>query len=123
MSTLALNSSNDLYFVNGRLALIEGNNSDVEILQRIKIRLRFFKSEWFLNVEHGIPYFQEILGSKALDINIIETILREQILDVQGVKQILESSIDYDPNDRKVLYTVKIISINNTVITDNLAVL
>ena len=123
MTTLAINSDNDLYFTNRRLTIISGSNTDEEILQRIKIRLRFFKDEWFLNSEHGLPYFEDILGSKNLDLNIVESILREQILDVEGVREIIESSIDYDENEREVQYSVNIVSINNSVITENLVVL
>ena len=31
------------------------------LVQRIKIRLLVFLGEWFLNIDRGIPYFQEIL--------------------------------------------------------------
>lgn len=123
MSTFTLDSNNDFYFENKKLAIISGNNTDEEILQRIKVRLKFFKDEWFLNSEHGLPYFQDILGSKNLDFNIIESILREQILQVEGVKEILESSIDYDKNQREIKYSVNIVSVNNTVITEDLIVI
>ena len=134
MSTLALNSNNDVYFtLAGRLATIENKNSDAEILQRIKVRLRFFKDEWFLNSEHGVPYFRDIveteasdiyiLGSKSLDLNILESIFREQILDVEGVKGLIESSVDYVGTQRKITYFFQVVSINNTKINDNLIVL
>jgi hypothetical protein len=123
MSTLALNSQNDLYFTNNRLVLISGSNTDEEILQRIKVRLKFFKDEWFLNSDHGLPYFDDILGSKGLDLNILESIFREQLLDIEGVKEIVESSVDYDENERQVIYSFTATSINNEVITDNLVVL
>lgn len=134
MSTLALNLNNDIYFTSkGRLAIIENKNSDEEILQRIKIRLRFFKDEWFLNSKHGVPYFRDIiqteasdvyiLGSKSLDSNILESIFREQILSVEGVKGLIESSIDYIGTERKITYFFQVVSINNTKITDNLIVL
>lgn len=133
MSTLALNSDNDIYFNNaGRLVAIADKNSDAEILQRIKVRLRFFKGEWFLNLDHGVPYFDDaldgnggsednaILGSKSLDNNIIESIFRKEILNIEGVKGLLESSVDYDPVERKVSYYFSAVSINNTTINDNL---
>lgn len=133
MSTLALNSDNDIYFNNaGRIVTIADKNSDAEILQRIKVRLRFFKGEWFLNTDHGMPYFDDtldgnggsgdnaILGSKNLDNNIIESIFRREILSVEGVKGLLESSVDYDPVERKVSYYFSVVSINNTTINDNL---
>ena len=123
MSTFALDSNNDLHFNNGRLVIISGNDTDEEIAQRLKMRLKLFKGEWFLNSEHGLPYFEDILGSKNLDINIIESILREQILDVKGIKEIIETSIDYDKNDRKIIYFIKAVSINNSIITQNLVLL
>jgi len=134
MSTLALNSDNDIYFTSaGRLVTIDNKNSDAEILQRIKVRLRFFKDEWFLNSKHGVPYFRDIieaeasdvyiLGSKSLDLNILESIFREQILDVEGVKGLIESSVDYVGTERKITYFFQAVSINNTKITDNLIVL
>lgn len=121
MSTLAINSDNDIYFdSSSRLVLIEGSNTDEEILQKIKIRLRFFKEEWFLNTDHGIPYFQDILGSKNLDNNILESIFRKAILDVEGVKAMIESSVDFDPVERKVSYYFNALSVNNTTVTDEI---
>jgi hypothetical protein len=123
MTTLAINSDNDLYFTDRRLTIISGSNTDEEILQRIKIRLRFFKDEWYLNSDHGLPYFEDILGTKNVDINGVESLFREQILDVEGVREITESAIDYDGTTRKLSYSFSAVSINNTVITEDLVVL
>jgi len=123
MSTLALNSENDLYFTNNRITILSGSNTDEEILQRMKVRLKFFKNEWYLNSEHGLPYFENILGTKNIDLNILESIFREQLLAIEGVKEITESSVDYNENERQVIYSFSATSINNTVITDNLIVL
>ena len=49
--------------------------------------------------------------------------IRDRILSVQGVKEIVESSIDYDANKRQFEYSVNLISINNTVITENLFII
>lgn len=123
MSTLALNSDNDLYFVNNRIILISGNNSDEEILQRVKVRLKFFKDEWYLNSDHGIPYFQDILGTKNLDLNILDSIIREQVLAVEGIKEILETSVDFDADDRRVDFFFQATTINNTTISDNFIII
>ena len=123
MTTLAINLDNDLYFTDRRLTIISGSNTDEEILQRIKVRLRFFKDEWYLNSEHGLPYFQDILGTKSVDINAVESLFRDQILDVEGVKELTESAIDYDGVTRKLSYSFSAVSINNTVITEDLVVL
>ena len=123
MSTLALNSENDLYFTKNRLTILTGANTDQEILQRIKIRLKFFKDEWFLNSEHGLPYFENILGTKNIDLNILESIFREQLLDIEGVKSVIESSVDYNASNRQILYAFSIASVSNTVILNNFIVL
>jgi hypothetical protein len=123
MSTLKINSNNDVYFDSaGRLVMINGANSDEEIKQRVSIRLRAFEGEWFLNTDYGVPYFFDILGTKSLDLNIVESLLRIEILGVEGIKEIIGSSIDYDPNERKVSYTFQATTINNTVITDDLTI-
>ena len=77
MSGFALNKENDLYFTNGKLAFINGTNTDQEILQRIRVRLRFFQGEWYLNINHGIPYLNNILGTKQININIIDNFFRD----------------------------------------------
>lgn len=123
MSTLALNSENDLYFTKNRLTILTGANTNQEILQRIKIRLKFFKDEWFLNSEHGLPYFENILGTKNIDLNILESIFREQLLDIEGVKSVIESSVDYNASNRRILYAFSIASVSNTVILNNFIVL
>jgi hypothetical protein len=123
MSQLKLNANNDLHFTsNGQLVLIEGVDSDEEILQRVRIRLKSFKGEWFVNSNYGLPYFDEILGSKNLDLNIVESILRSNIIAVKGIKELLESSIDYDADNRSILYTFNAATVNNTIITDNLTI-
>lgn len=121
MSTLAINSDNDVYFDDaGMLVTIAGSNSDEEILQRVEIRLRFFKGEWYLNTDHGLPYFQDILGTKALDLNGVESLFRKAILDIEGIKELIETSIDYDETERKVNYFFQASTVNNTTIKTTL---
>ena len=121
MSTLAIDSDNDLYFDNsGRLVTISGAGTDEEILQRVKIKLRFFKNGWFLDTNHGIAYFDEIIGEKTIDINAVESIFRKAILEVEGISNILESSIDYSAADRELDFFFKATTINNTTIESTL---
>jgi len=34
------------------------------VAQDIRLRIRLFRGEWFRNVDHGVPWEQEILGHK-----------------------------------------------------------
>lgn len=120
MGAFALNEHNDIYFKNGDIAIIPGNNTDEEIAQRIKIRLQFFQGEWYLNTAHGVPYFPEIFGTKDITSNAFDSFMQEQILDVEGVTEILQTKTDYDTKQRKLFYEFKVVTINSTSIIDNI---
>jgi hypothetical protein len=120
MSTLALNADHDFYFENNRIVLIDGKDSDEEIKQRIRVRLWFFLDSWFLNSSHGLPYFQEILGSKAISLGAVKQIFSENISNVQGVAQLLDSRFDYANLERSFSYTFEALTVNSTIITDQL---
>lgn len=104
-------NTNDLVIENYNLKLVKGGD---EIVQRVRVKLRFFQGEWFLDTSHGVPYFQSLLGKKNIDFGDALTILDEAVLEVEGIKEIISSSLDYDANQRKVFYTFKAQSINNT---------
>lgn len=116
MSTFELENNDLVFSSNGRLKVISGENTDKEIKQRVEIRLKTFKTEWFLDVQHGVPYFFDILGTKNIDFNILESLLREQILSVNGIKALIQSSIDYSQSERKLIYNFQATTINNTTI-------
>lgn len=81
---LALDENGDLALSGGDLVLLEGAE---EVAQRLRIRLRLFLGEWFLDASAGMPYFQRILGHKIAEPALL-SILREQILDTPGVESI-----------------------------------
>jgi len=80
-------SVHDLIFINGECPTT-GDLIDV-VTQRLYIRLRTFLGEWFLNVEYGIPWLEEILGHKVPKSRV-DMILQDQILAETGVRQITE---------------------------------
>ena len=119
MSSLGLNDDNDIFFTDYNLTFVTDIND--QILQRVKVRLRFFEGEWFLNTAHGVPYFQSILGQKPLNLNLVSNILIEAILDVEGIASIEESIIDYEEVERKIKFefiakTISGTSINDTIL-------
>lgn len=69
------------------------------VAQSIGIRLRTWLGEWFLDTTHGVPYLERVLG-KAPRPEIVEAILRAQILDVASVRSIKSFSLKIDNSTR-----------------------
>jgi hypothetical protein len=83
------------------------NNTDW-IMQKIRIKLRTFLGEWFLDTSVGIPFF-EIL-EKNPNTKLLEAIFKQKILEVAGVAEIVSFSLDYSGTTRTVkpVFSVKL---------------
>jgi hypothetical protein len=86
------------------LAIVSGSEL---VTQRLQVALQLFKGEWFLDADAGIPWYQEIL-EKGVDVTVVDSILRKQILATEGVNRILtySSSIDAATRIVSVAFTV-----------------
>ena len=49
-----------------------------QIAQAIGIHLRTWIGEWFLDLDHGVPYLDEVLGKRRPEM--VEAVLRQHIL-------------------------------------------
>jgi len=67
----------------------------LEVAQRIHVRLRFFKGEWFLNLEEGTPWYEELLKKGASD-RTIRSIFGQVIGKCPGVDEM--TSLSYSLN-------------------------
>lgn len=63
------------------------------VKQKIRIRLQFFKGEYYLNIDAGVPYYQSILG-KQITVDDAIAILKSVIVGTPGVVELL----NFDPN-------------------------
>jgi len=70
--------------------------------QRIKIRLKFFLKEWFLERSVGVPYYESVL-EKAPDLPYVENILKTTILETPRVLTLTSFSLDYDNFTRRLI--------------------
>lgn len=89
-------STNDLEFGSGTFELVDGVEA---IAQELRIRLRFFLGEWFLDSRLGIPYFEKILGKKRRQ-NLIDAIFKKAILTTPGVSSLTRFSQRYEGETR-----------------------
>mgnify|MGYP003403386539 CR=1 FL=1 len=72
--------------------------------QRIKIRLKFFLGEWFLDTAQGVPYYEDILV-KNPDLNIVKADLQKQILTTPEVKELLSFDLALNNQTRTLNVT------------------
>lgn len=80
--------TNDLIFHNGPLTKDYTTQPFVQtVSQRLFILLKTYEEEWFLDLTHGIPYFQSILGKKTTK-SAVDSLLQQEVLAENGVKEI-----------------------------------
>jgi hypothetical protein len=101
---LLLGSDNDLEIVNFDLQLTDNNTT---LKQLLKQELKTFKGDWFLDVDKGLPYYQEILGQRN-SIDAVRSIFIEAIKSVDGVEEIIDLELNLDGKNRtlEIKFTV-----------------
>lgn len=86
-----LDDDDDRVIVNGDWAMASDGPA---IKQGVKIRLRFFRGEWFLDEEIGIPYYERILV-KNPNISEVREWYRRALQSAPGVREI--ARLDTEP--------------------------
>jgi hypothetical protein len=82
-------------------------------IQKTRQALLLFQGEWFLDDDAGMPYYQEILGSKS-GLDRVQTLFIRGIKSVPEIKDILSFSLDFE--DRKLSISFQAVDIyNNTI--------
>ena len=59
------------------------------IAQRLRIRLRSFKGDWFLDLDDGLPYYNDIFG-KNVSLSTIQALLVSKISTTPGIISLLK---------------------------------
>lgn len=68
--------------------------------QAVLTRLRLWVGEWFANTADGTGWSTQVLG-RGTDL-LYEQMIRDRILDTQGVTQIVSLTSQYDADARKI---------------------
>lgn len=93
---LLLDDDGDLVVEGGDLVLSSGLPGAA---QGIRIRVLTFRGEWFLDLDDGVPYFQEILGHKFEETRAREA-FREAIAAAPGVVEVPSITLDFNRGTR-----------------------
>ncbi|KKM27022.1 hypothetical protein LCGC14_1578880 [marine sediment metagenome] len=101
MADIAIDNFNDIAIVNGDLRIVTGPDA---IAQSLRIRLRFFLGEWFLDTRIGIPYYQAILLKNP---NLVATrgIFGQVIRTSPGVISVGDLTLDLNAAKRRLVLT------------------
>lgn len=98
MRVRQLDENRDMTFGNSQLNFYKDSVDGV--VQSVLTRLRLWRGEWYLDTDEGTDYVNGVLGKSKQ--SSIEPLLRERILNTQGVREILSFSITIDENKRNV---------------------
>jgi hypothetical protein len=92
----AVNSSNDIFLLNGKIATITGSE---QVAQSVRTRLLTYLGEWFLDTTAGLPYFQRVF-TKPANFILTEAAIKNEILRTEGVDKLLSFEFSFDRNTR-----------------------
>lgn len=116
MRVRRLNKNGDWTFGSGRSNYATGSEA---IYQCVLTALLSFRGDWFLDLDHGIPWFNYL--RKNPDLMAMENSVKGAILGVTGVERITEFDINLNPDTRVATVSVSYIDtfgLENGVTTD-----
>lgn len=87
----------DLRLTNGHLTFLEGHEA---IAQKVKIRLWFFRGEWYLDQREGIPYWTRLFV-KDPDLPALEAMFRRVIQGTPGIAIVDRLTLELDRATRE----------------------
>ena len=106
MSDWALNGDGDLEVPLGRARVVRGAEA---ISQRLQIRLKFFRGDWYLNVLEGVPYHDFVLRKRTSPA-VRREVFRRAIIGMRGVKQLVSLNVDLDRATRQLQVTGEVVA-------------
>lgn len=113
MRTLNFNDNSDIDF-----RITDGEES---LKQRITQKLKFLRGEWFINQRQGMPYYQELLGQNASNLQLMRRIIIQQILDIEDVQGVSNVAVSFDRVNRVYQFSANVQSVTaNITINRNL---
>ena len=71
------------------------------VAQGLQVRLQTWRGEWFLDLDRGIPYLQELLGHKFDEVRV-RVAFRQEIAAAPGVEEILRLSAVFNRPTREL---------------------
>lgn len=102
-----LDSTGDIYFENFNVVM--ASDAD-QLAQRVSIRLKTIKGEWFADPKAGIDYYEDVLGKNKNNV-AISNIFKAEILNTPEITAITQFDILQDTSTRQIKITFIAMSI------------
>lgn len=114
---LSLDARHDLHLGDdGSLATV---TDAAAVAQHVTQHLKFWEGEWFLDTTAGVPWL-EFVFVRPFDQAVSETVLKDAILGVPGVREIVAFGVEFHPTRREFeAYDVQILTEFDEVVTIN----
>lgn len=114
MNSYALDSNNELLLDGTRIArVVDG----AQVVQAVRSRLLFYLGEWLLDTTAGVPYTQQIFVKPA-NLPRVESLLKTEILQTDGVAELISFSLVFDRTTRQVSVQFRARTTFDTIITE-----
>ena len=104
-----LDADDDLDVSTGDLVKLTGAEA---IRQQLKIRLRLFLGEWFLDTRVGMPYYETVLV-KNPNTQAVRALFQEAILGTPGVTETSDVALEYDGATRALAVTFRAVTVDD----------
>ena len=115
---IALDEDHDIFVTDSDLTLTDEENF---IVQSLKIRLQFILSEWFLDTFAGLPY-PDVIFERGTNISTIYTLYQKEILNTNGVQEIVELTLTPFNDERRLQVNFTIKQDNDIVISEEITI-
>jgi len=78
----------------------------VGVAQAVLTRLRLWLTEWFLDIEEGMPWVEGVLGKQQQ--TTADNTIRAHVLETQGVSSITDYGSQFNPDNRTLAVQIEI---------------
>jgi hypothetical protein len=111
-----LDINGDMKFGRGQQDITYGSDA---VAQAIQTRLLLLRSEWWEDLDDGLPLFQQILNTKntTQGLSVVDSIIKERILGTPNVLSIQEYTSSYE--DRRYSFDCKVNTKFGTIAVSN----
>lgn len=104
MADIKLNPSHDLFIEGKDISMFETIENGT--VQAVKIRLQNYQGNWFLDLNNGIPYYQEIFGYSDTK-DLADTYIKTAIKNTDNITSITSYSSVLNGTTLKVTFSAK----------------